>query len=216
MCFKNLWVHYYQRCCFGCMAFLMMSSIHYYYCFSEIISLRLNWSYSGSIGEKILVTIPSNQQNPIIASLYSSQRIGRTFHRFFLSSSFITLPNIPINVIRNSSAFCRTIIRSDQNQKISKMKSFGTFNGVKMSMDNQIYGNREFYQFIEKTVQVDISTDGDRLSSSSGATKASMSKRKSKSALFRGNSRELIEMVDRNIIGRDTGFQGPFGPRRSK
>jgi hypothetical protein len=39
---------------------------------------------------------------------------------------------------------------------------------------------------------------------------------RSKSAFFRGNAREVMEMVDRNIIGRETVFQGPFGPRRCK
>lgn len=39
-------------------------------------------------------------------------------------------------------------------------------------------------------------------------------KYRSRNALFRGTTRELVEMIDRNLIGLV--FQGPFGPRQSK
>ncbi|CAG7825541.1 unnamed protein product [Allacma fusca] len=43
----------------------------------------------------------------------------------------------------------------------------------------------------------------------------SAKKFRSKSAHFRGSTRDLMQMIDHNIIGRDTTFQGPFGPRKS-
>lgn len=73
-------------------------------------------------------------------------------------------------------------------------------------MSSKAYGNRKFYQLPENA----LSTESEDMPSKGPK------KYRSKTALFRGSSRELVEMVDRNIIGRELVFEGPFGPRRSK
>lgn len=52
--------------------------------------------------------------------------------------------------------------------------------------------------------------------SGSGSTTKPSKKVKSKYYLQRRNIRGLIEMVEQNLFGRETVFQGPFGPRRSE
>jgi hypothetical protein len=76
------------------------------------------------------------------------------------------------------------------------------------SMASKCYGNRNFYQIPDTISSSECVED---VSNGKGPKKY-----RSKNALFRGSTRALVEMVDMNIIGRETVFQGPFGPRRSK
>jgi hypothetical protein len=71
------------------------------------------------------------------------------------------------------------------------------------------HGSRKFYQLPDPPSSSECAEDP-----LNGGTK--QKKYRSKSAFFRGSTRDLIEMVDQNIIGKETVFQGPFGPRRSK
>lgn len=73
-------------------------------------------------------------------------------------------------------------------------------------------GPRKFYQLPETpspSSECGIG-DGDGLNGLRGGPKKFRSKGNQK------NTRGLMEMVERNIIGRETVFQGPFGPRRCK
>lgn len=74
------------------------------------------------------------------------------------------------------------------------------------------HGNRKFYELPENPSSSECGGGDETSSTGSKGSK----KYRSKSTFFRGSTRDLIEMVDRNVIGRETVFQGPFGPRRSK
>jgi len=140
-----------------------------------------------------------------------------------LYSAIIASPQVCGRLVLSNTAFSTTIINPDENRHRNRIviknqdrgalemtsKAAGNSN---MGITNEIssHGSRQFYK-IPETLPLPSPEGGTGDSANTEKTK-----KRTKSFRFRGNSRELMEMVDQNIIGRETVFQGPFGPRRCK
>ena len=123
---------------------------------------------------------------------------------------------------------CSTSSQSQRGRESESEVEVGTSGTqVEMGDDSQGQADRKFYDFPDQAPPVSLEatdpapTEETPLPDSVNTTSTIKSlpgpkKFRSKSAFFRGNAREIMDMVDRNIVGRETVFQGPFGPRRCK